>query len=409
MKFTVTDRNVTTAEENENCQVISQVKSLLSNVEETLSSVCTKMVCVNVKTRKKILPYVSQILYQVETIVSSSSQPLDATTDLWWDESGVNLEESYGQDDSILSDVFLFSDAMSTSSASISRYSSMSSPSRDSSMSSSSRDSSKSSSRYSSTSSSSRYSSASSSSSYSSRSSPSSGSSTTSSDISSDSNTIGEHNLSEWAYSDSEQDIQELEDKTFFESILQVMSSVAPNNIFNEGKSTQRRKRKLRRKRRAALHPSLYTLWLNTQEIVTPREKKFVDNEMIYPQVDWTQVNQRFLCNLPKPEQLPKHGCFPEAEKHLYDPDRKNTLGKSYFETKPYVFGYGYGFRTDQGVIKRGAGAEIVHGYVWSDTDWMWVLNTKKAGNEKVPKKGFHKVEGVSNFKKKVRRKKEPR
>ena len=239
----------------------------------------------------------SQILYQVETIVSSSSQPLDTATDLWWDESGVHLEESYGQDDSNLSDVFLFSDGTSSS-----KYSSIPS-----------------SSRYTSIPSSARYSSTSSSSSYSSRSSPSSGSSTTSSDISSDSNTIGEHNLSEWAYSDSEQDIQELEDRTFFESILQVISSVAPNNIFYEGKSAQRRKRKLRRKRRAA---SIYTLWLNTQEIVTPREKKFVDNEMIYPQVDWTQVNQRFLCNLPKPEQLPKQGCFSEAEK---DPDPKNS------------------------------------------------------------------------------------
>ena len=65
-------------------------------------------VCVNVETRKEILPNVSQILYQVETIMSSSSQPLDTATDLWWDESGVHLEESYGWDDSNLSDVFLF-------------------------------------------------------------------------------------------------------------------------------------------------------------------------------------------------------------------------------------------------------------------------------------------------------------
>ena len=107
MKFIVTDRNVTYPEEN--CQVISQVKSILSNVEKALSSVCVKMLWVNVETRKKILPNVSQILYQVETIVSSSSQPLDTATDLWWDESGLHQEESYGCDDSNLSDVFLFS------------------------------------------------------------------------------------------------------------------------------------------------------------------------------------------------------------------------------------------------------------------------------------------------------------
>ena len=62
-------------------------------------------------------------------------------------------------------------------------------------------------------------------------------------------------------------------------------------------------------------------------------------------------------------------------------------------------------------MIKRGASGVIVHGYVWSDTDWNWVLHTKKDVNdEKVLKKGFKKLEGVSNFKKKtVRRKKEPR
>ena len=114
MKSIVTDRNATYPEENS--QVFSQVQSLLSNVEKALSSVCVKMSSVNVETRKKILPNVSQILYQVETIVSSSSQPLDTNTDLWWDESGVHLEESYGWDDSYPSDVFLFCDAMSTTS-----------------------------------------------------------------------------------------------------------------------------------------------------------------------------------------------------------------------------------------------------------------------------------------------------
>ena len=94
-------------------------KSLVNvDVEKALSSVWVKMPCVNVKIQKVILPSVSQILYQVETIVSSSSQSLDEATDLWWDKSEVHLEESYGQDDydSHHLDVFLFSDATSTSS-----------------------------------------------------------------------------------------------------------------------------------------------------------------------------------------------------------------------------------------------------------------------------------------------------
>ena len=92
-------------------------KSLVNvDVEKALSSVWVKMPCVNVEIQKVILPSVSQILYQVETIVSSSSQSLDEATDLWWDKSEVHLEESYGQDDSHHSDVFLFSDATLTSS-----------------------------------------------------------------------------------------------------------------------------------------------------------------------------------------------------------------------------------------------------------------------------------------------------
>ena len=128
---------------------------------------------------------------------------------------------------------------------------------------------------------------------------------------------------------------------------------------------------------------------------MTPREMRVVNHEMIYPQVDWTQVNQRFLSNLPKPEQMPMQGCFPEAEKHLYDPNPKNSLGKSYFAIKSHPFGYGYGFRTDQGVIKRGASGEIVHGYVWSDTEWNWVLHTKKDNNQKVPKIDWASREGA--------------
>ena len=94
-------------------------KSLVNvDVEKALSSVWVKMPCVNVEIQMVILPSVSQILYQVETIVSSSSQSLDEATDLWWDKSEVHLEESYGQDDydSHHLDVFLFSDATSTSS-----------------------------------------------------------------------------------------------------------------------------------------------------------------------------------------------------------------------------------------------------------------------------------------------------
>ena len=82
MKSIVTDCNATNYSE-ENCQVFSQVQSLMSDVESILSEIGVRMSSVNIESRKKILPCVSKILYQVETIVSSSSQPQHTITDLW--------------------------------------------------------------------------------------------------------------------------------------------------------------------------------------------------------------------------------------------------------------------------------------------------------------------------------------
>ena len=92
----------------------------MSDVESILSEIGVRMSSVNIESRKKILPCVSKILY----IVSCISHPQHTITDLWWDESGVHLEESYGQDYSFLSDVFLFSDATSSLSVCPSRASS---------------------------------------------------------------------------------------------------------------------------------------------------------------------------------------------------------------------------------------------------------------------------------------------
>ena len=59
-------------------QVTEKGKSLV-NIEKAFSSVFVKMLCVNVEIQKVILPSVSQIFYQVETIVSSSSQTSGGT------------------------------------------------------------------------------------------------------------------------------------------------------------------------------------------------------------------------------------------------------------------------------------------------------------------------------------------
>ena len=101
--------------------------------------------------------------------------------------------------------------------------------------------------------------------------------SSSSSNISSDSNTFGEHNLSEWAYSDDEQEIRELEDEILFESILQAIDLVAPNNVFNRGKSERKRRRKTKKKLKAAITPHLFTIWQNVNDLVFPNEALWVE------------------------------------------------------------------------------------------------------------------------------------
>ena len=488
-KSTVTERNIANIEENENCQAVSQVQNLLSNVEKTLSSVYVKMSCVNVETRKKFLPSVSQILYQVENIVSSSTLPLDTAADLWWDESGILLGESYGQDDSLLSDdVFLFPDAKSTKSSSPTRDTSVSSlSSRKSSTSSSSMDSSSSMSSTSNTSylmcdlpayntrphitsiapdleqlktsitksdimsrnanavidngceeleesSSSRVSSMPSSSASSRASSGSSSSwnlprsskvkssiSSSSSDVSSDSNTF------EWVYSDDEQDIRELEDEILFESILQAIDLVAPNNVFSRGKSERKRRKKTKKKLKAAITPHLLHIWQNVNDLVFP--KPIVEIKEVaspYPIIDFSKVNKRALSSTPEPERFPVLGCSPDPkfyEKEYYKISElerfglaKSSLPASDLKLlqnhrvpyskhdKIYPFGSEFGFYTNLGIVDWSSRKEAVHGYIWSGN--KWVLEAKRPQDKE---KVNIKREGSSNFKKKIKRKKESR
>jgi len=331
-KSTVTERNIANIEENENCQAVSQVQNLLSNVEKTLSSVYVKMSCVNVETRKKFLPSVSQILYQVENIVSSSTLPLDTAADLWWDESGILLGESYGQDDSLLSDdVFLFPDAKSTKSSSPTRDTSVSSlSSRKSSTSSSSMDSSSSMSSTSNTS-------------YLMCDLPAYNTrphitsiapdleqlktSITKSDIMSrNANAVIDNGCQELeessssrvssmssSSSDDEQDIRELEDEILFESILQAIDLVAPNNVFSRGKSERKRRKKTKKKLKAAITPHLLHIWQNVNDLVFPKP---IVEEVVspYPIVDFSKVNNRALSSTPVLERFPILGCSPDPK-----------------------------------------------------------------------------------------------
>ena len=69
-----------------------------------------------------------------------------------------------------------------------------------------------------------------------------------------------------------------------------------------------------------------------------------------------------------------------------------------------FPFGCEFGFYTNLGIVDQLSREGAVHGYIWNG--YGWVLEAKRPqDNERVSVKR----EGSSNFKKKVRRKKEPR
>ena len=167
--------------------------------------------------------------------------------------------------------------------------------------------------------------------------------------------------MSEWAYSDDEQDIRELEDEILFESILQVINIVAPNNIFNRGKSERRRRKKVRKRLKAAVSPHLFPMWQNADDLMVPRESVTkpmpnVEVESPYPIIDMSKVNKRFLSNLPEPERFPVLGCSPDPKFYepryevQYDAQLPPRQLKSMYKEK-YPFGCDFGFDTNLGII----------------------------------------------------------
>ena len=195
-----------------------------------------------------------------------------------------------------------------------------------------------------------------------------------------------------------------------FESILQVINIVAPNDVYNRRKSETRRRKRVKKKLKAAVSPHLFPMWQNADDLMAPREsvtKPIVEVMSPYPIIDMTKVNRRFLSNLPSPERFPVLGCSQDPkfyEPRYEDDGSRRQLISSFYEKEKYPFGCAFGFMTNLGIIGWSSREGAVHGYIW--TGYSWVLHAQRPQDlEKVK----HKVEGDFNFKKKFKRKKESR
>ena len=159
--------------------------------------------------------------------------------------------------------------------------------------------------------------------------------------------------MSEWGPSDTDQDIQVLEDEILFESILQVINNVAPNNIFNRGKSERKRRKKTKKRLKAAVSPHLFPMWQNVDDLISPTETASVSKPIVevmspYPIIDMSKVNKRFMSNLPEPEPFPVLCC--SQDPNFYEPKYEaqnvvSTVLSNHNEKK--TFGIAFGFETN--------------------------------------------------------------
>ena len=178
-------------------------------------------------------------------------------------------------------------------------------------------------------------------------------------------------------------------------NLLSCVSYCAPNLIFNPKKSARLKKKKWRKRTKKELHPHLLRMWQHSSELFSPPDAPPATvpaPASPYPVVDWSQVNKRFLGNLPEPTPFPLSGCSPD-EKFYRDCDKQG----SYTNTRWMLgdaFGSRRGYMTEDGVIAPSGNGQTLHGYVWSDEFRGWVLQTKKKdAKKKVPFNHKQKLE----------------
>ena len=87
--------------------------------------------------------------------------------------------------------------------------------------------------------------------------------------------------------------------------------------------------------------------------------------------VNWSQVNFRAFSNLPKPQDIPLHGCHKDPNNY-----------RSWHESS-YPFGSVPGFKTSLGIICCDAITEPIHGFIYNKEMGGWVIHANYNNKEK--------------------------
>ena len=162
-------------------------------------------------------------------------------------------------------------------------------------------------------------------------------------------------------------------------ALIRTIRRTAPKSVYNTRKAEIMRKERSEERIANIVHGEFRTLWDSAEN---ENNVKDVDKALPpdpYPILDWSKVNSRFLNNIPKPNQFPRHGCSPDPT--IYEWTEKITKTSQcgeVFTSKQkvhpkfednYPFGHEWGYRTTAGIIS--VSNVTHHGYIWDEGNWV--------------------------------------
>ena len=162
----------------------------------------------------------------------------------------------------------------------------------------------------------------------------------------------------------------------FVSSLTEFIGKVSPNNSYSPAKARNLRRKRRKQQLRKLISRELWSVYQNVEEIIAP--KRVPVNTKLVPdviaKVNWSQVNHRFLSNIPSPKKYPVLGCSPDPSfyQDTMELINKGTINQTWFTHQckfgniDFPYGYEMCFSTDKGPIS--ARGVQVHGHVWDDS-----------------------------------------
>ena len=162
-------------------------------------------------------------------------------------------------------------------------------------------------------------------------------------------------------------------------ALLRTIHRTAPKSVYSSRKAEILREERSEERIANIVHGEFRALWdsAKIEDDVEEVNRSLPPDP--YPILDWSKVNSRFLNNIPKPNQFPRHGCSPDPT--IYEWTEKITKTSrcgEVFTSKQKVqpkfednfpFGHEWGYRTTAGIIS--VSNVTHHGYIWDDGNWV--------------------------------------